>query len=380
MLNLASLKRAAEKQMVRELRRVRTEYPQEHIYAGMFFLFYGDGGRLHWPCVAVGTKESLASLQEQYQARGSDGDPTTLRFSAADLPHMAEPTENEAQLAAQASDEAAALGSEDAWDEYYDRFVAVFPEAARAARRRAVAEGLIDEDCVVLALDEEMELLTASLTGEELARHFPELEEDRRRIAALPPRERVESVLDVLLRRVDGPVLSRPEGMGMLRTAPEIAATALLPVLNGDGVGFREAARIAAGLGEPTAQLIEVLDQVVADDNRDASDRAAAGGALSCLGRMDLVVQRVEELPDDVLAPALVAPYRFSNTFGTLNYRPLEAVFTAHPRTHDLVAAHPHLPCEIHAHELAEVERGAESSWGFIREHAAQVITELLDG
>lgn len=161
--------------MVRELRRVRAEYPQEHIYAGMFFLFYGDGERLYWPCVAVGTEESLAKVQEQYLARGGDGDPATLRFSAADLPHMAEPDEKEAGLAVEASNEAAALGDEDAWGEYYDRFVAVFPEAARAARRRAVAEGLIDEECVLLALDEDLELLRASLTREQLASHFPEL-------------------------------------------------------------------------------------------------------------------------------------------------------------------------------------------------------------
>lgn len=163
--------------MVRELRRVRAEYPQEHIYAGMFFLFYGDGERLYWPCVAIGTEESLAEAQGSYLARGGEGDPAALRFSAADLPHVAEPTAEEAELAAKASREASVL-ADDAWGKYYDRFVAVFPKAAREAKRRAVAEGLIDEDCVVLALDEDLELLRASLAREELARHFPELLDD----------------------------------------------------------------------------------------------------------------------------------------------------------------------------------------------------------
>ncbi|MCV5263427.1 DUF4303 domain-containing protein, partial [Escherichia coli] len=76
---------------------IHQEHPCQHIYGAMFHCFYGDGDIIDWPCLAVGTEESLASIVTAYQKNGFTQNveklTQDLRWSPADHKYNDEPNE-----------------------------------------------------------------------------------------------------------------------------------------------------------------------------------------------------------------------------------------------------------------------------------------------
>jgi hypothetical protein len=127
--------------MVDAVRAVRAARPTEHVYGAVFHAFYGDGTMLAWPCVSVGTDETLAAVAERYATEhGMPDQAETLRWSGADLPDLVEPGAVEDACADHVQRIAGATGGFDRWDAVYQRFLHVFPVAAVAARAALLAE------------------------------------------------------------------------------------------------------------------------------------------------------------------------------------------------------------------------------------------------
>lgn len=380
-LNLGSVKRTAVEQVLREVRRVRAEHPDERIYAAMFHAFYGDGEDISWPCLSVGTEESLNTVEARYLERDPDDDVSSLRFSGADLPYMVEATEEEMAVAEGVNEYGLSLGGEDAWDEVYRKFLETFPKAAKAARKAALDEGLVGKEFIVVALDEAMDLVPASLTGKQLAQHFPELvaeERETRRILALAEKERVETLLDISFGRAEGSPLWWERTDPLLYREGAAAVPGLVAVLEGRAEGEPwTAARLAAGVNHSTPELIAALERVLDDEQGEEATKGWAASALCALGRMELLVQRIGSLPAGIVARGLYHPFgsfRDDGNHASLDYRPLERALEAHPEFDEELLAYSTVPCAIDATEVAEAERGLTSRWKFIRAHAKDVL------
>lgn len=383
-VDLGSVERAAVEQVLRQVRRVRLDHPDEQVYAAMFHAFYGDGENISWPCLSVGTEESLKTVEAKYLEDGCPGDLSELRFSGADLPYMTEPAEAEEALADEVNEHALSLGGFDAWSGVYQQFLEVFPRAARKARKAAIDEGLVDKKFIVVALDEAMELVPASLTKSQLATHFPALvaeEREKRRILALPDTERVAALLDISLRQ-EPSILTWEDTDPLLVAEGEAAVPGLVAVLEGREPGEPyKAAQLAAEINHATPELVAALEAVMnapgTSPGRDIPNRAWAASALSRLGRMDLIAERINDLPKEVVVQGLGHPYGSFRDVGNhapLDYRPLEAVLEAHPEFDEVLLEYGGVPCRIDATEVAEAERGTTSRWRFIRDHAEDVL------
>ncbi|MDO5083682.1 MAG: DUF4303 domain-containing protein [Arachnia propionica] len=380
-VDLGSVERAAVEQVLREVRRVRLEHPDERIYAAMFHVFYGDGEDIYWPCLSVGTEESLKTVEARYLERDPDDDVSSLRFSGADLPYMVEATEAEMAVAEGVNEYGLSLGGEDAWDEVYQQFLEVFPRAARKARKVAIDEGLVGEEFIVVALDEAMELVPASVTKKQLAQHFPELvaeEREARRILALPEAERVQALLDISFGRAGGSPLWWERTDPLLYREGAAAVPGLVAVLEGRAEGERwTAARLAAGVNHATPELIAALEQVLDDEQGEEATKGWAASALCALGRMELLAGRIGSLPEETITQGLRHPYgpfRDKGNHGPLDYRPLETVLEAHSEFDERLYDYCSGTCRIDESEVAEAERGTASKWKFIRNHAKDVL------
>lgn len=161
---------AAVAQVLRVLREFRTNRPDAEVYAAAYYMFYCDGSLLAWPMVAIGTQENLI-LDDGTVDEG-------IRWSPADWGYDVEANDAEQALAQRVHEYAVTLGSDDAYDEVYEnRFFYLFPEAAKAAAKQAIAEGLVGEDFIVVPIEQDEVLLRLTLTEEQLQRHFPDLVE-----------------------------------------------------------------------------------------------------------------------------------------------------------------------------------------------------------
>lgn len=376
-----SVEQAAVEQVLREVRRVRAEHPDERIYAAMFHAFYGDGTYTVWPSLSVGTEESLRRVEARYVEGGYSGDLASLRFSGADLPYMTDPAEAEEVLADEVNQYGLSLGDFEAWSGVYQQFLEVFPRAARKARKAAIDEGLVGEEFIVVALDEAMELVPACLTREQSERHFPELvagQREEQRILTLPEAERVQALLDISFRRIEGSPLWSERTDPLLFREGAAAVPGLVAVLEGRAEGEPwTAARLAAGVNHATPELIAALERVLDDEQGEEATKGWAASALCALGRMELLEQRIGSLPEVTISQGLshpFGPFRDKGNHGPLDYRPLEAVLEAHPEFDEKLLNHSGGTCEIDEAEVAEAERGTASKWKFIRDHAENVL------
>lgn len=383
-----ALEDAAVAHVVIAVRQVREAYPHETVYGAMFHEFYGDGSVIYWPMVTVGTEEALSQVATAY---GDDGE--GLRWSGPDLSQYAEdhgfePGDEQDQWATQCADfaQATTKGSFSAWETVYERFLHCFPRAAKRARAQLLKEGLVDRHFIVVATDEAGDLIPLSLTRAQLLRHFPmydEAECERARIAALPLAEQVaEVVLQAVRAAPPGPLIGEYDALA--RTLGEAAVPALVDVVAGRSAGEAwQACMLLAEINHSTPDVISTLEATMGNAAANESERAWAASALARLGRIDLIAAQLNDLPVEVAARGLSAPYRSFRDRGRhrpLDYRPLEAVLAQYPEIAPAVAE-ALAPgcgfCTLKAEEVAAARTGLTSKWAFIREHARDVLEEF---
>ncbi|MDH1010834.1 DUF4303 domain-containing protein [Pseudomonas nicosulfuronedens] len=383
-----ALEDVAVGQVVNAVRKIRQTCPDETVYGAMFHEFYGDGSVLYWPMVTVGTEEVLARVATDYGDESED-----LRWSGPDLgqyadDHGFEPGDEQDQWATQCAEfaQATAKGSFSAWEAVYERFLHCFPRAAKRARAQLLKEGLVDKHFIVVATDEAGELVPLSLTRAQLLRHFPmydEAERERARIAALPLTERIAEVVSQAVRAAPpGPLLGEYDALA--RVLGEAAVPALLDVVAGRSAGEAwQASMLLAEINHSSPDVISTLEATLCNAAASESERAWAASALARLERMDLIAAHLSELPSEVAARGLSAPYRSFRDRGKhrpLDYRPLEAVLAQYPDMAPAVAE-ALAPgcgfCTLEADEVEAAQQGLTSKWAFIREHARDVLEEF---
>lgn len=383
-----ALEDVAVGQVVNAVRKIRQTCPDETVYGAMFHEFYGDGSVLYWPMVTVGTEEVLARVATDYGDESED-----LRWSGPDLgqyadDHGFEPGDEQDQWATQCAEfaQATAKGSFSAWEAVYERFLHCFPRAAKRARAQLLKEGLVDKHFIVVATDEAGELVPLSLTRAQLLRHFPmydEAERERARIAALPLTERIAEVVSQAVRAAPpGPLLGEYDALA--RVLGEAAVPALLDVVAGRSAGEAwQASMLLAEINHSSPDVISTLEATLCNAAASESERAWAASALARLERMDLIAAHLSELPSEVAARGLSAPYRSFRDRGKhrpLDYRPLEAVLAQYPDMAPAVAE-ALAPgcgfCTLEADEVKAAQQGLTSKWAFIREHARDVLEEF---
>lgn len=385
-----AIEAAAAAQLVRAVRTVRERHPDHTVYGAMFHEFYGDGSTIAWPMVTVGTEESLAGVVAKYADRHGESDDlvASLRWSGPDLEHGFDPDDDDQALADVLRAEAGP-GFE-RWERLYERFLRCFPRAAKAARKQLLADGVVTEDFIAIADDEGGELVPLSLTKAQVLAHFPEYdaaEQERGRLSALPVDERVAELLpEAVAPRYQGPLIGEHE---QLLVACGVAAVpALVRVVRGEvfGNGDVTAARLLAEINVDDADAVSALDELMRRRKRPVNSRAWAASALARLGRSDLIIARVAELPVEVVTRGIGDPFRSFRDRGAhrlLDYAPLEQVLREHPDLEDAFEEElePGVGyCAVTAEEIPIAEAALDSPWLVVRTHAQHVLGDARQG
>ncbi|EOU9530443.1 DUF4303 domain-containing protein [Cronobacter dublinensis] len=386
-----SLEDTAVTMMVAAVRDVHQQHPQERLYGATFHAFYDDGTVIYWPCIAVGTEESLARRVAEYQAQGDTASTESLteslRWSSADLPYNIEPDEHAERLALDCCDFAARDGTFSVWQKTCEHFMRRFPRAAKKARQQLIREGVVDKNFIIIAEDEAGELVPLSLTRAQLLRHFPHYdadEKERRRLTALPLEQQLSELVPLALGVVRGTLYEGYEEL--LKAIGRPAVAPLAAVVRGDAPGERWlASKLIAEINDATDEAIAALCRLLDEERADNCDRAWAACALARLGNMAAIVARIPGLPLDIAAAGLAAPYRSfrdDGRFLPLDYRPLEAALEQHPQL-EAAVAHELQPgrgyCRLTPDEIPAARAGLTSTVALIRAHAQAVLKEAED-
>ncbi|MFF8914766.1 DUF4303 domain-containing protein [Streptomyces sp. NPDC015032] len=364
------LEAAIREQIVGFVHRIRAEHPDEHVYGAAVHEFYAEsGGTMGWTLVGVASEERLAA------AATGTLDAQALRWSPADWPWQLDPGETEDEWARRLEAAATADGGR-RWDAVHTRYLRTAARACKAARKQLVADGVVDRDFVVVAMDEAWELLPLSLTPAQIRRHFPELDAERRevdRLAALPPERQVAELVAAV--ESPAPVLSSERAVEWLRTLGAVAVPAVLERLDRSREKWRWA-KLLADIGVGSAEVFDALERTMTSKRPSEPDRAWAAAALARLGRMDLVATRLDSLPEEVAAQGLADPYtsfRDHGTHGPLDYTPLENALATHRRWHDAVLRQLSPGrgfCALGPDEVETALAGLTSALPVVRRHA----------
>ncbi len=254
----------------------------------------------------------------------------------------------------------------------------IFPKAAKAATKQAIAEGLADEDFIVVPLDEAMELVRPALTEEQLRRHFPELvaaELERQSILALPRPERIATLIG-LLDYQPGALVTWEDASDMLRDEGVAAVPQLVAALRGELVDVGVVS-LLADINHAAPEVVSALEAVMLDENQGEPERRWSASALARLGRQDLILARIKALPGWIIA-SLAAPYcSFADRTRdrNLDYRPLEQILSDYPRLKPVIKEGlDSPPCSLRDHEVPEAERATRSEFSLVRKHAKEVL------
>lgn len=380
------LEQMAVGHVIAAVRQVREAHPDERIYGAMFHAFYGDGSVIYWPCLTVGTEETLAQVETRYRTEYVPEYEAGVRWSGADLVHNSEPGDAEDAWATRCHEFAALDGSFAAWEKVYDRFLHCFPRAARRARTALVRAGFVGKDFIAIAADEAGDLVPLSLTQAQVRRHFPQYDkadQERQRIAALPVEARIAELLPHAVQGVSEPGILVGEYEGLLRQVGEPAVVALVDVVTGAARGDSiRAIMLLAEINHETPVIVDALTAAMLDRTADTNTRAWAAAALARFDHMDVVVAHLPALPVEVAARGIAAPYRSFCDRGKhrpLDYRPLEAALRTHPQIEAALAeelAPGRGYCTITNEEVAAAQVGLDSTFEFIRIHAAAVLQD----
>ncbi|GLY47721.1 DUF4303 domain-containing protein [Lentzea sp. NBRC 102530] len=350
-------------------------HPGERFYAAALHRVHREqDGLIALPLLGVNSVEALAREPEEVREQ--------LRWSAPDWDRHLDDwlPPGSAERWEQALTALACAGTTRHWQRTFDRYVTTLVRVCRRARTTLRRDGVTDRKFVVLLLDDELHepLIKRVLTGAEVRRHFPELDERTvalAELAALPPADRAAR-LTGLLGTFEGPVGSENAAALLLELGPA-AFSALLDLLGGSADRAWQAAKLLADIGRPTDSVITALEATLAH----AGARHWAAVALSRLGRLDLVLARADSLPADVVAGAVAAPYTSFRDHGVvsapLDYRPLAEVAERKPAY--LAAVEARLApgtgcCEITTAEVDVAVLGLGSPHALIRRHAVSVL------
>lgn len=193
-LNWRELKTALREQVVGFVREMRVENPGDHFLGAALFRFYAEvGGIITWPLVGVLSAESLAS--SAVDALEAD----IMRWQPANWSWWTDSTEAGYEWEHRIEAAATAGGSRDWWA-VHARFLDAVVSVCAAARRELVDSGVVGEDFVVIAMDEE-DLLPRTLPAAQFREHFPGWADQRReldRLAALPASAAVAGLIEIV--------------------------------------------------------------------------------------------------------------------------------------------------------------------------------------
>lgn len=348
------LEAAIREQITGFVRQMRAEHPTDRIYGAAVHEFYAEsGGVIAWTVVGVASEESVPEPE--------------LRWSPADWEWQLDPGAAEDEWSRRLT---AAATSGD-WDAVHERYLSTVVAACRAAGRE------LGGDIVVVAMDEAWELIPRCLTTAQLQRHFPELAEAQRelaRLAALPAETRAAELITLPAS------IGREKALDLLK---DIGA-AVVPLVVEQLSLAREKwqwAKLLAELGVADEPVIAALDPVLANKKLPEPDRAWAAAALARLGRMDLVTDRLERLPEEVGVRGLTGPYmsfRDHGVHGPLDYAPLADALTRHPSWQAAVVKR-FTPggafCELARDEIPTALDALSSAHAAIRRHAVIVLS-----
>lgn len=300
------LETAIREQITGFVRQMRAEHPDDRIYGAAVHAFYADGTVIAWTLVGVASEESVPDPE--------------LRWSPADWEWQLDPGETGDEWSRRLTTAA----TEGDFDAVHERYLSTVVDACTAAGRE------LGDDIVVVAMDEAWELVPRCLTTAQLRQHFPELageQSELDRLAALPVETRVAELITLPTS------IGREKALDLLRETGAAAVPLVVEQLTLDREKWQWA-KLLAELGIPDEQAIAALDAVLANEKLREPDRAWAAAALARLGRMDLVTDRLDRLPEEVGVRGLTGPYmsfRDQGAHGPLDYTPLADALTRHP-------------------------------------------------
>ena len=342
----------------------------ERFYAAALCHIYSvTDGKISMPLLGIDTVSALAERDE-----ADDG----LPWNPADWEYVDDEwlPDGEGWRWQEAVTAHACRGSRADWNAAYGEYLATLVQAC--LRSRGILREQQDDFIVVLIEKPgSEETIRATMTAEEVRRHFPSLEShaaEVARVRALPPAEQAAHHAGRL-----GDLGSAEEAGLSLRALGQAAVPALLPLLAVPGSTAGRAAVILADIGHADDAVIGAL----ADSLTRHEDPGQWGisSALSQLGQGDLVLARAGDLPDDVVAGAIAAPYTSFRDRATdplpLDYQPLADVLEHRPQyvpalTERLRPGHG--GCTIRPSEIDEALRGLTSPHVLIRGHAVCVL------
>lgn len=364
--------------LVQAVRSTIAEHPDERFYAAVLDRIYREtDGLIRLPSLGMNSVEALAQLPVEDQAH--------LRWSPADWDHYDDdwvPEGSDGDWEWQLTAEAC-RGTTRHWESTFRRYLTMLVRVCKRARATLRTSGVTDRDFVVLLLDDECyeTLVKRVLTRREVSRHFPEFDEravELARVAALPEAERVAyyaSKLEVF----DGPVSSE-EAESALRGLGPAAFPALIPMLAVKDQAW-QAAKLLADIGQPDDSVVRALADALTQ--RDGPDQSWVARALSRLGRLDVVLDQVDRLPQEVVIGAVTAPYTGFRDDAVvplrLDYQPLEDVIARWPAYVPALADEfepGRAYCDITVDEVDEAIRGLTSAYVIVRRHAVCVLGE----
>jgi hypothetical protein len=373
-LDWAGFERALVDALVQAVRSTVAEHPDERFYAAVLDRIYREtDGRITLPNLGMNSVEALAQLPVEQRA--------DVRWSAADWNHYDDEwlaRDWEGQLTAEAC-----RGTTRQWEATFRRYVAMLVRVCKRTRAALRTSGVTDRDFVVLLLDDEYHetLIKRVLTNREVSRYFPEYDQravELARVAALPEGERAAYYV-ARLEAFDGPV-SGEEAEQALRHFGPAAFPALVPMLAVAGRAW-QAAKLLADIGQPDNAVVGALHAALT--RCEGSDLSWVARALARMGRLDLVLDQPDRLPQDVVISAVAAPYTsFRNqavAAPRLDYRPLQDVIERWPAyvpalAEELKPGRGY--CDITVDEVAEAVHGLTSPHVVIRWHAVCVLGE----
>ncbi|SCF00292.1 protein of unknown function (DUF4303) [Micromonospora viridifaciens] len=375
-LDWASFERALVDALVQAVRATVTAYPDQRFYAAALVRIYREtDGRITLPSLAMNSVQALAQLPVKDQARWSaaDWDHYDDEWLAEDLAR-----DWERRLTVEAC-----RGTTRQWEATFRRYLAMLVRVGKRARTALHTSRATDRDFVVLLLDDEYHetLIKRVLTKREVRRYFPEYDEravELARLAALPDAERAAYYV-ARLAAFDGPI-SGEEAEAALRDLGPAALPALTPMLAVGGRAW-QAAKLLADIGQPDDDVVRALH--VALSRCEGPDQSWVARALARLGRLDLVLDQVDRLPQEVMVSAVAAPYTsFRNhtvAAPRLDYWPLQDVIERWPAyvpalAEELKPGRGY--CDITVDDVDEAIGGLASPHAVIRRHAVCVLGE----